>query len=163
MLGKTCYFGKKSWDQQICKSVEELYFWSLLFFSILLLNFRFEKRTKSRTKKRTKSSYGNFLFFHCMLSSFLISILSWINLKNFDIFLVLSENWFSQVWTGKRKPVYFFNLLLDITLILTLREKCPNTLRTYFWSVFSCIRIEYEDLRSKSLYSIWIQENTDQK
>ena len=36
-------------------------------------------------------------------------------------------------------------------------------IRSYFWSVFSCIRIEYGDLRSKSPYSIQIQENTDQK
>ena len=34
---------------------------------------------------------------------------------------------------------------------------------SYFWSVFSCIRIEYGDSRSKSPYSIPIQENTDQK
>ena len=33
----------------------------------------------------------------------------------------------------------------------------------YFWSVFSSIRIEYGDLRSKSLYSIRKQENTNQK
>ena len=36
-------------------------------------------------------------------------------------------------------------------------------IRSYFWSVFSCIRIEYGDLRSKSAYSIRIQENMDQK
>ena len=29
--------------------------------------------------------------------------------------------------------------------------------------VFSCIRTEYGDLRSESPYSVWIQENTDQK
>ena len=36
-------------------------------------------------------------------------------------------------------------------------------IRSYFWCVFSCIRIELGDLRSKSPYSIRIQENTDQK
>ena len=36
-------------------------------------------------------------------------------------------------------------------------------IRSYFWSVFSCIRIEYGDLLRKSPYSIRIQENTDQK
>ena len=35
--------------------------------------------------------------------------------------------------------------------------------RSYFWSVFSCIRIEYRHLFRKYLYSIWIQENIDQK
>ena len=36
-------------------------------------------------------------------------------------------------------------------------------IRSYFLSVFSCIWTEYVDLRSKSPYSIRIQENTDQK
>ena len=34
-------------------------------------------------------------------------------------------------------------------------------IRSFFWSVFSCIRIEYGDLQSP--YSDRIQENTDQK
>ena len=45
----------------------------------------------------------------------------------------------------------------------SLREKCPNTIQSFFWSVFSYIRTEYGDLRSKSPYSIWMQENTDKK
>ena len=36
-------------------------------------------------------------------------------------------------------------------------------IRSFFWSVFSCIRTKYGDLRSKSPYSIQIQENADQK
>ena len=36
-------------------------------------------------------------------------------------------------------------------------------IQSYFWSVFSCIRIEYRDLLRKSPYSIRIQENIDQK
>ena len=36
-------------------------------------------------------------------------------------------------------------------------------IRSYFWSVFSFIWTEYGDLRSKSLYSVRIQEITDQK
>ena len=36
-------------------------------------------------------------------------------------------------------------------------------IRSYFWFVFSCIRIEYGDLLRKSPYSIRMQENTDQK
>ena len=47
-----------------------------------------------------------------------------------------------------------------LPLKLSLLEKCPNT--EFFWSVFSCIPTEYGDL-SKSLYSVRIQENTDQK
>ena len=33
---------------------------------------------------------------------------------------------------------------------------------TFFWSVFSRFRTEYEDLRSKSPYSVQIREKTDQ-
>ena len=36
-------------------------------------------------------------------------------------------------------------------------------IRSFLWSVFSCVRTEYGDLRSKSLYSVQIQEITDQK
>ena len=34
---------------------------------------------------------------------------------------------------------------------------------SFFWSVFSCIRTEYIDLRSKSPCSVRVQENTDRK
>ena len=43
----------------------------------------------------------------------------------------------------------------------TLREKCPYLV--IFWSVFLGICIEYDDLQSKSLYSVRMQENVDQK
>ena len=33
----------------------------------------------------------------------------------------------------------------------------------FFWPVFSCIRTKYRDLLGKSLYLVWMQENTDQK
>ena len=36
-------------------------------------------------------------------------------------------------------------------------------IRSFFWFVFSCIRIEYGDLVRKSPYSVRIQENTNQK
>ena len=36
-------------------------------------------------------------------------------------------------------------------------------IRSYFWSLFSCIQNEYGHLLSKSPYSVRIQENTDQK
>ena len=36
-------------------------------------------------------------------------------------------------------------------------------IRSFFWSVFSCIRTEFGDWLRKSPYSVWIQENTDQK
>ena len=36
-------------------------------------------------------------------------------------------------------------------------------IRTFFWSVFSRIQTEYEEIRSISPYSVRIRENTDQK
>ena len=36
-------------------------------------------------------------------------------------------------------------------------------IRSISWSVFSCIRTEYRELRRKSSYWVRIQENTDQK
>ena len=36
-------------------------------------------------------------------------------------------------------------------------------IRSYFWSVFSCIRTEYGERLRISPYSVRIQENSDQK
>ena len=36
-------------------------------------------------------------------------------------------------------------------------------IRSFFWSVFSCIRTEYRDLVRKFPHSVQIQQNTDQK
>ena len=36
-------------------------------------------------------------------------------------------------------------------------------IRCFFWSVFSCIRIEYGDLLRIFPYSVRIEENTDQE
>ena len=36
-------------------------------------------------------------------------------------------------------------------------------IQSFFWSVFSRIRTEYRDLRSKSPYSVRVRENTDQE
>ena len=38
-----------------------------------------------------------------------------------------------------------------------------SSLRSYFWSVFSCIQTEYGKTRSISPYSVRMQENTDHK
>ena len=46
-------------------------------------------------------------------------------------------------------------------LILLSSILRPDVLK--LWSVFSCIRIKYVDLRSKSPYSVRMQENTDLK
>ena len=50
---------------------------------------------------------------------------------------------------------------LSSLLSEVLLEKCPNT--DFFWSVFSCIRTEYGDLRSKFPHSARMQKIMDQK
>ena len=44
-------------------------------------------------------------------------------------------------------------------------QHCEKSIqiRSFFWSVFSCIRAEYGDLRCKSSYSVRIQENMGQR
>ena len=44
---------------------------------------------------------------------------------------------------------------------IKLREKCPYS--EFFWSSFSLIKTEYGEIRSISLYSVWIRENANQK
>ena len=66
---------------------------------------------------------------------------------------------------------YFFTLFWIATInqkkslarapLYPLRKKCSNA--EYFWSAFSDIWTEYEDLQSKYPYSVWMRENWDQK
>ena len=42
-----------------------------------------------------------------------------------------------------------------------LCEMCPNT--EFFWSVFSCIRTEYGEIRNIFPYPLRMRQNTDQK
>ena len=51
---------------------------------------------------------------------------------------------------------------LSITVFNTLPKQIVQ-MRSFFWFLFSCIRTEYGDFRSKSPYSVRIQEITDQK
>ena len=48
-----------------------------------------------------------------------------------------------------------------LSVLRPLCERCLNT--EIFWSIFSRIRTEYGDLRSKSPYLVRKRENTDQK
>ena len=43
----------------------------------------------------------------------------------------------------------------------TLHEKCPYS--EFFWSLFSCIRIEYGEIQSIFPHSVRMRENTEQK
>ena len=54
------------------------------------------------------------------------------------------------------------NLQIEFNMVtVTLAWKSPYS--EFFWSVFSHIRNEYGDLLRKSLYSVQMRENTDQK
>ena len=57
------------------------------------------------------------------------------------------------------------DLLMNQHSIILSHYHCVKSIqiRIFFWSVFSCIRAECGELRSKSPYSVRIQENTDQK
>ena len=57
-----------------------------------------------------------------------------------------------------------FGNKVDLTW-LDSNTNCVKSVQTRscFWSVFSRIRAEYGGLLCKSLYSVGIQENTDQK
>ena len=57
---------------------------------------------------------------------------------------------------------------ITLRTYMKLREEdihCVKSvqIRSFFWSVFSCILTEYGDLPRKSRFSARIQENTDQK
>ena len=73
------------------------------------------------------------------------------------------------VWFFKHEDIYFhsgstlnrISVLLEV-LSHTAWKVCVQ-IRSFFWSIFSCIRTEFGGLLRKSLYSVRIQENTDQK
>ena len=94
-----------------------------------------------------------------VLCYFLVSNLSGrsliLEVDPFHVFILIScfyTLWFSDVCGGHGKKS-------------VERNHCVKSvqIRSFFWSVFSCIRTEYGDLLRKSPYSVQIQENTDQK
>ena len=56
-----------------------------------------------------------------------------------------------------------FCIIWTVLLMTWSNNLCVVQIRSYFWSVFSCIRTECRDLLRKSSCSARIQENTDQK
>ena len=55
------------------------------------------------------------------------------------------------------------SLFMDMVLLLKVHYVKSVQIRSFFWSVFSGIRTEYEDLLRKSPYSVRMRENTDHK
>ena len=66
------------------------------------------------------------------------------------------------IWIGKNSPDVLAQYL---SLMFPIDGHCVKSVQiwSYFWSVFSSIRSEYENLWSKSPYSVRIEDNTDQK
>ena len=93
------------------------------------------------------------------------------NLRNQLIVLLVNKEWLDNLYLTNVVNFMESRLLRKKALRNLWREKQFNgrhcvksvQIRSFFWSVFSCIRTEYGYLRGKSWYSIQIQENTDQK
>ena len=66
---------------------------------------------------------------------------------------------------AKINKLWYATHVIHLMYILICEEHCVKSVqvRSFFWSVFCCIRTEYGDLRSKSSYSVRIQEHRDQK
>ena len=68
----------------------------------------------------------------------------------------------SKIYTQKNKKHRFILMFLFlVTKKKSLRKKCPDS--EFFRFVISCIWTEYQDLLIKSLYSVRMWENTDEK
>ena len=61
----------------------------------------------------------------------------------------------------KERMLKSFNSLPQVKFV----KHCMKSvqIRSFSWSIFSCIWTEYGDLRSSSPYSVRIREDTDQK
>ena len=74
----------------------------------------------------------------------------------------LMENFISFCAMSVLLKVYNFLDTLDTNASFQNWVKSVQ-IRRFFWSMLYCIRTEYEDLWSKSPYSVRIQVNTDQE
>ena len=75
--------------------------------------------------------------------------------KNSTTWIFLFKSPYISIWF---LPFFLSRFRYAVT---ALREKWPN--KELFLVRISCIWTEYGDIRSKSPYSVWIQEYSDQK
>ena len=90
-------------------------------------------------------------------------------------FFTKKEN-LKEIWENLKKICRFWSIYRTTLIISFLSmfkhwlwngtySHCGKSVQigSFFWSVFSCIRTEYRDLRNKSPCSVRVQENTDRK
>ena len=110
---------------------------------------------------------------------FLLLQVSWSNMQSSSIFHALTGSDFTIFFYRRskiqslKKVISASNDKINISFIFQKSYHYTSNwfyhcvksvqIRTFFWSVFSRISIEYEGLRSNYPYSVRIQENTDQK
>ena len=118
--------------------------------------------------------------------SLLLSLLRFFFISSFVLFFtftvyILDGNitWFSSWRVPRYKCIFIFLKVLIIfphfssnvtaKYVKVVKSRTQShfvksaEIRSYFWSVFSCVRTEYGYLLRKSPYSVQIKENTDQK
>ena len=78
-----------------------------------------------------------------------------------------NENRLQRYDINKHRPRYGhkctkYKMCLSMYIYSNINHCVKSVqIRSFFWPVFSYIRTEYRDLRSKSPYSIRIQENSE--
>ena len=124
-----------------------------LFTSLLKVSFG--------KKQHTKHLPLLFLIFHWLIRSFQQKVFSFSFHLCFSIFLTVIKMIFAEVVSKKVCcPVILFSLLPYFGRF-PLCKRCPYS--EFFWSAFFRIWTEFGDLLSKSLYSVQMWENMDQK
>ena len=90
---------------------------------------------------------------NCLWCHLIHKLETWQKLIFLSISILSQEACMTLAWLSLRKQP-FSKKLHYLKLV---------QIRSFFRSVFSCIRIEYRDLRRNSSYSFGIQKNTNQK
>ena len=79
----------------------------------------------------------------------------------YQFWLKLPESYVLRSILGTLVSCFHDHIIAEIRLGLTVRDKCLYL--EFFWSVFSRIWTEYEEILHISPYSVGTRENIDQK
>ena len=109
-----------------------------------------EKRRKMETAGKKSNSTCRKVLKHYLLQVFISSYYSK------KVLFLFSLHTFTFHWK---------HVFLETMHSIESLSHCVKSIqiRSFFWSIFSHIRTEYEQIRSISPYSVRIWENTDQK